>query len=175
MTRSLGGNPNYMHIILNGLARSLFWGLEHRSHIHIKAQVSKGRSNHLGAAIMSILPHLHHQHARTTTMGFSKLSYFFHNIHKALIPFVGRTIDTANRSGLRAVTTPFFFQRITDLAHSSSHSCGIHSQLKQVALTAFRRFSQCSQCPLTGFTVTLGTNFFQTGNLRVTHGTVINI
>ena len=77
MPSRLRRHTDNMHIIFNRLLRRLFRRLEHRPHIHIKAQVGKGRGNHLGTAVMTILTHLYHQHSRAAAMVFRKGFDFF--------------------------------------------------------------------------------------------------
>ncbi len=43
-----------MHIIINGVLSGLGRCLEQRAHVYIKADISKGRCNHLGATIVSL-------------------------------------------------------------------------------------------------------------------------
>ena len=57
-----------VHIALHREARYFAWSLEERTDIHVKANVGQCRGNHLGAAIVPILPHLGDQDARPAAL-----------------------------------------------------------------------------------------------------------
>ena len=44
-----------MNVIFYCLAGTLFWGLEQRSDIHVKAQISKCGGHHFGAPVVAVL------------------------------------------------------------------------------------------------------------------------
>ena len=64
-----------MDIVLDGLAGDFFRGGEHRRQVDIEADVGEGGGHHLGAAVVTVLAHLAHQHARPAAVllneGFS--------------------------------------------------------------------------------------------------------
>ncbi len=44
-----------MYIVFNRLAGALFRRLEQGAHVHVKAQISKCRGHHFGAAVVAVL------------------------------------------------------------------------------------------------------------------------
>ena len=55
----LGGNPDDIHTVLNGLSGNLARRREHGRQLNLKAEVGKGRGDHLGTPVVAILPILH--------------------------------------------------------------------------------------------------------------------
>jgi hypothetical protein len=53
-----------MHVVVDGVLRGLFRGLEQRADVDVKADVGEGGGDHLGAAVVAVLAHLDDQHAR---------------------------------------------------------------------------------------------------------------
>ena len=100
-----------MHVIVDGVLRRFLRGLEQGPHIHVKTDIGKGRGNDLGPAVMAVLTHLDHQHARATAFGLGKRFDIFLNGGKAFVAFIGSAVDTCERFDLGPVPPEYLFHR----------------------------------------------------------------
>ena len=64
MARRQCADAHQVHVVLHRLTRHLFRGGEKRSEVDVKAQIRKGRRDHLGPTVVAILAHFRHQDAR---------------------------------------------------------------------------------------------------------------
>jgi hypothetical protein len=60
----LARHADHMHVVLDRLPRRLLRRLEQRPDIDVEAEIGEGGGDHLGAAVVAVLAHLDHQHAR---------------------------------------------------------------------------------------------------------------
>ena len=122
-----------MHVVFDRLAGAFFGRLEQRAHVYVKAEVGKGRSHDLGAAVMAVLAELGDHHARAAAFRLSKrVDFGFQGF-----PAFGRVISGCIHSGhllrIGAVAPVNFFERIADLAHRGAQAYRLDRQVQQVA------------------------------------------
>ncbi len=67
-----GGNAEGVHVVFDGLAGGFFRCLEEGAHVDVKAEVSKGRGDHLGAPVVTVLAELGDHYARAAAFFFGK-------------------------------------------------------------------------------------------------------
>ena len=62
-------NTQHVHVVLDGVARHFARRLKQRADIHVEPQIGERGGDHLGAAVVAVLSHLGHQHARPAALG----------------------------------------------------------------------------------------------------------
>ena len=174
MARRLAADAHDMHVIVHRILRGLFRRLEQRSHIDVKADIGKGGGDHLGAAVMPVLPHLDDQHpGATPLLGGESLDRGL-NGRKPCITLIGRTIDTGQRFHLGAMAAENLFHAHADLSHGCTRAGGLDRRLQQIAALGGAAL-HLGQRGLTGGLVPRGTDTLQTRHLADPHGGVVDV
>ncbi|MPL82808.1 hypothetical protein SDC9_28757 [bioreactor metagenome] len=133
MARGLRRDADDMHVVVDRVLRRLFRGLEQRPDVDVEADVGKGRGDHLGAAVMPVLTHLHHQHARTAAFLLGEFLDVLLDLLEARVPLVGRAIDAGERLHLGPMPAEHLFHRHRDLSHRGARPRRIHRGFQKVA------------------------------------------
>ena len=163
-----------MHVVVYRILRGLRGRLEQRAYVDVEADVGECGGDHLGAAVMTVLAHLDHQHARAAAFGLGELLDRFLDVGKARVAFVGRAIDPRERLDLGPVPSEFLFHRHADFPHCGACARGLDRRVEQVAALG------CPPCQLierrrAGVLVTLGADALQTGHLSCAHLDVVDV
>jgi len=66
------GHTHHVDVVFNGHFGRLFRRLEHRTDVHIKADIRIGRGHHLDPPVMAVLPHFGHQLAGAAAVLFQE-------------------------------------------------------------------------------------------------------
>ncbi len=100
-----------MHVIVDGVTRRFLRRLKQRAHIHVKTDIGKGRGDHLGAAVVAVLAHLDHQHARPAAFFAGEILDLLLNRGEIGVALIGRAIHPAERAHLGLVAAKCLFHR----------------------------------------------------------------
>jgi hypothetical protein len=170
----LAGDADHVHVVVDGVLRGLFRGLEQRAHIHVEADIGKGRGDHLGAPVVPVLAHLDHQHARAPALRLGEGLDVLLDRGEALVALVGRAVDPGERLHLGPVTAEHLFHRHRNLSHRGPRPRRLDRQFQQVAL-ARRAVFQRLQRRVAGGLVAARADLFQPRDLAVAHRDVVDI
>src|SRR5690606_19453444 len=168
------GNADDMNVILDRVLRRFRRRLEERPDIDVKADIGEGGRDHLGAAVMAVLPDFDDQHAGTASLFSREGLDIRSNLHEPLISFVSGAVDTGNRADFRPVTGKDLFHRIGNLANRRPRPRRIDAELQQVSV-AFGAFGEGIERRLTGRLIAVCADFLKTGDLLAQHFGVIDI
>ena len=69
MARGLAGHADDVHVVLDRVAGRFLGRLEQRADVDVEAEVGERGGDHLGAAVVAVLAHLHDEHARPAALG----------------------------------------------------------------------------------------------------------
>ena len=163
-----------MHVIVHRILRGLSGCLEQWSHIHVKADVGKGRGNHLRPPVVAILAHLHHQHPGAPPLVLGKLLHRFLDRGKAFVTFIRRAIYACEGFHFCPVAAKLFFHCHANLSHSGPGAGRFNGPFEQIS--AFLRTPrQLSQRRRTGRLIPACADLTQPRHLRVAHRHVVHI
>ena len=141
------------------MSRAFFRRLEQRADVHIKTDVGKCGGDHFGAAVMTVLTELHHQHARPAALlvgeGFDVLL----DPHEVLISLVGGAIDAGDRVNHGAVALVNLLEGIGNLTNTGAHASGIDREVQQVTAAVLSSCGERIQRGLAGLFVTVRPHF----------------
>ena len=163
-----------MHVVFNRLAGTFFRCLEQRPHVHVKTEIGKRRSHHLGAAVMPVLPQFADHHARAPAFSFCKVVDFLFQRVPALGRIVSSSVHTSHLLSIGAMAPICFLQRVADFAHRGAQTYRPDGQIQQVAVAFFGGCSQSSQCRRYLLGVAAGADGLQSLNLTVAHAHVVD-
>ena len=132
-----------MHVVLHRISRHFSRGLKERSDVHVEPDIGKRRGDDFGAAVVPVLAHLGHEHARPTPLFDGERRYIGHDLLEPAIVGIGRPVHAGDRADLGFVSPENDLQRITDFAHCGPHPRGLHREVEQVGPTR-RAFRKCT-------------------------------
>src|SRR5579872_5681017 len=134
-----------MHVIFDRLARGFLGRLEKRSDIDIKADIGEGGGDHLGTAIMTILPELHHQHAGPAALLSGEGFDLALDAVEPFITLAMRGIDAGDRAGGRLMAGENLLERVRNLAHRGARARRFYAERQEIALAVARPFGKRAQ------------------------------
>ena len=108
--------------------------LEQGPDIDVEADIGKGGGDHLGAAVMSVLAQLHHQHARPPAAFLGEGGDILLDAAELRIAVIGGTIDAGDRPRRGAMAGEDLFQRGRNFADRGARAHGIDGERQQIGL-----------------------------------------
>ena len=175
MTCSQGGEADHVNVVVHCVLCSFFRSLEQRPYVNVPAHISEGGRQYFLSAVMTVLTHLGQEDTRPAAFQFFKFFRqrigFFHIVVAAEFAavYAGYGVDNSIE------TTRNFFDSVGNFAQGCTVACSLYGAFQQVAV--FAAFRCCGQgCQVTGnrFRIPFRTEFFQTFDLGVTNGGVID-
>ena len=175
VTGSQGGEAYHVNVVVHCILCGFFRSLEQRPYVNVPAHVSEGGRQNFLSAVMTVLTHLSQEDTRPAAFQFFKLFSqrigFFHIViaGEFAAVYAGYGVDN------RIETTGYFFDRVGDFAQGCTVAGCLYGTFQQVAVfTAFRCCGQGCQVTGNGFRIPFRAQFFQTFDLGVTNGGVID-
>src|ERR1039458_64858 len=92
------------------------WGRALGADIHGEDKTGERGGDHLGAAVVAVLPHLGHQQARAAALGGGKLIRHVAGLLEVFVHLAFSRVYAGNGAGDSLVAAPHAFQRRRDLA-----------------------------------------------------------
>src|ERR1700730_9107423 len=142
----MGRYADDVDVGLDRLARRLFRRLEQRAVIDVEADIGKGGSDDLSAAVVAVLAQFGDQHARPPSLVAGKPCDLALHPAKTFVVLVLAAIDARDRADLGAVAGEHRFERVGDLADRGPRPHSLDRQFQEVAFAAFRRRGQRCEC-----------------------------
>mmetsp|Transcript_23350 Transcript_23350/g.40185 ORF Transcript_23350/g.40185 Transcript_23350/m.40185 type:complete len:368 (-) Transcript_23350:602-1705(-) len=140
VTGRLRAHPHRVHVRLNRLAGDFAWGLEERANVHVPPEVREPSRDHLGAAVVPVLPHLRHQDARPPArLGDEVLHGALYLGDLVLGVLVLGHVRPRHHVVPRHVPPPHLLQRVRNLAHRRARLRGVDGELEEVLRKVARR------------------------------------
>ena len=163
-----------MHVVIHGVARGLGRGLEQGTYVHVKAHVRISGSDYLGAAVVTILPHLGDHYAGAAALVlFEFIGHLPYALYRGGIGrFLGIYAGNGAYNGLMAAADLFYCHRY--LSQACARSGGFNGQLKQIAFARLNGLGDRVKALLNLFIVAIGAQLIQPCYLRLAHGGVVN-
>ena len=170
-----------MHIVLDRLAGAFLRGLEQRADVHIKTQVGKGGSHHLGAAVMPVLSELgdHDPWPAALRLGEGGNVGFegvpvFHGVCVAVVGIVSGGVNARDLVRVGAVTAKGLLQRVAHFTDRGTQAHGGNAEFKQITLMP-RSKTQGIQGSSHSGRVALSADLLEALNLPLAHRHVVNV
>ena len=97
----LARHADDVHVVLDRVARRLLGRLEQRADVDVEAEVGERGGDHLGAAVVAVLAHLHDEHARAAALGVGELVDLAPDLLVALVALVRRAVHAGDATDRR--------------------------------------------------------------------------
>ena len=127
--RGLLTDANHVHIVIDGVLRRFIRCLEQGANVYIKPNVSKGRGDHFGAAIMTILANFDDKHPRPTAFIRGEILNRLLDRCKPRVALIGCTIHTCEGSDLSTVAAKHSLHCHANFTNAFASTGGINSGL----------------------------------------------
>ena len=174
MAGGLARHADHVDIVVHGVTRHLGRCLEQRTDVDVEADVGEGRGDHLGAPVVAVLAHLHHEDARAPSRLLAKRLDVAANGVEALVILVGRAVHTGDGTDLGPVATEHRLHGVAHLADRGAGASRVDAKGEEVPV-ASSAFAQCGQRLLARGGVPLGADLSQAGNLLVADHRVVDV
>ena len=175
MPAGLRRHPDHVHVVLDRLARDLFRRLEERPHVDVEPEIGERRRDHLGAAVVPVLPDLRDEHARPAAVLLGEaLDLLSQRLPLGVIA-VGRAVDAADRADLRVIPPPHLLHRVRDLADRGAGPRCFDRELEEIPAAAFRGGGQRAQRRFDLLRIAGLTDLLQARDLCLAHGAVVDL
>mmetsp|Transcript_7682 Transcript_7682/g.12905 ORF Transcript_7682/g.12905 Transcript_7682/m.12905 type:complete len:637 (+) Transcript_7682:3-1913(+) len=138
VSSSLTTDADGVHISVDSLASNFLGGLEKRSNVDVKAEISKTSGDDLLATIVTVLAHLGDEETRTTTKLFSKAVDAVNDRGDVVLGAVLTGISSTDETVVRSVTTPLgtHLEGLGDLTDSGTETSSFDGELEEVGAFA---------------------------------------
>ena len=136
MPGGLARHADHVHVVLDGVAGGLGRRLEQRADVDVEAEVGEGGGDHLGAAVVAVLAHLHHEHAGPAALGVGEGLDVGLDGREALVALVGRAVHARDATDLGPVAAEHVLHGVGDLADGGPGPGRLDGQGQQVAVAA---------------------------------------
>ena len=111
VTGRLGADPDDMDVIVDRVPGRFLRRLEQGTDIDVEPHVRERGGDHLGAAVVPVLPHLRHEHARSAPLLLLEPPDPFLDACEFAVPPVGPAVDAGKRLRFRPVAPEHLFHR----------------------------------------------------------------
>ena len=136
MARGLAADADDVHVVLDRVACGLLGRLEQRTDVDVEAEVGERGGDHLGAAVVAVLAHLHDEHAGPATLGAGELVHLVADLVVALVALVRAAVHARDGTDRGPVPREHLLHRVGDLADGRPRPRRLDRQLEQVAVAA---------------------------------------
>src|SRR5262249_56237865 len=143
--------------------------------VDVEAQVGERGRDHLGPAVMAVLPDLGHQQAGAPALIVDEaVDLLAHRLPVGVVREVA-SVDAGDGPDLRLVAAPDALQGVRDLADRGSRPRRLHREPEEVALPRLRTALQRGQRLTDLAPVTRGADALQPADLRLAHRRVVDL
>ena len=174
MSAGQARHAQHVNVVLHRHARRLARSLEQRSDIHIEPHIGERRGDHLGAAIMAVLPHLCHQNARPPPFQRGKLLGQLASFAEVRIVLTLGRIHARDGPIHRLIPPKNFLERRRNLTQGCPRPCRRHCQSEQIAGTLFRRRRERRQRVFDRLSIARRPHLRQPAELRLAYRFIIH-
>src|SRR5262249_989743 len=99
----LARHTDDVYVVLDGVAGGFLRRLEKRADAGVETDVGERGRDHLGAAVVAVLAHLHDEHPGPAALGLGELVDLAPNALVPLVALVGRPVYAADATDRRPV------------------------------------------------------------------------
>src|SRR6266511_5247714 len=169
----LARDADDVHVVLDRVAGRLLRRLEQRADVDVEADVGERGRDHLGAAVVAVLAHLHDEHAGPAALDLGELADLSPDPLVALVAFVRGPVHAADATDRRPVPGEHLLQGVGDLADRRPGAHRVDRELEQVGVTG-RTGGELLQRRLDASVVPGLAHLAQTGDLLLADGGVVD-
>ena len=164
-----------VNVIVHRILRRLFRRLKERPHVHVESHIGISGGNHLGAPVVTVLPHLRDQDAGAPALRLFKIIGHPANLRNDILVGELTAVNSGDGAYDGLMTAADFLHRVRDFPEAGPLAGRLHRQFKKVSLAALHGAGDGVQSSADLTVVSVRPELGKPVDLRLADGGVIDL